>query len=788
MAPPHEILIPVRRRHETTRSALENVVTQKQQWGYAENEDLILIRRENTSRRYFSRSSLMEPDSVYTRMLVCTATEITVNYQEGDVDIRMASNVDDETFYMRGSDGLMGVKMIPNADWLQDAGTVDNCVLEFSRGDGAGDCSIYSYSGTLNLLSNSYNSEADARFNYIGAVQATRIQQILGSIILTTAAAGVAGNEVLWTNATSNSLVIDSTVGTVINNNEGDHDFRAASEVDTTNLYMRGSDGHYGIKAIPDTDWKQDTGATDYCVIEFSEGASAMNASIYSYNGTIYILHNAYHSEANNRFNYWGTGLANRFYILADTLHMESAVAGTAGNEVAFATGNDFGVSSVSDYGTTVNAHSGDFDYHIHADSITDAFYLRGSDGLMGVKRQPNADWLQDAGAVDNCVIEFSRGDGVGDCSVYSYSGTLNLLSNSYNSETNARFNYIGNAQATRIQQILGSVIITAAATGVAGNEVLWTNATSNSFVVSSTIGTIVNNNGGDHDFRVVTDNEIYTIYADGGVDSVGVGTGTPLLNIGTTDGDLDRTKHRGLHILGDSTEAAVGDRAYLIVEGTGNDGNGSTGQNAAHIVMACNHTGATADRRILDISHGGGITNFRSLEDDLTFNVDNILVLDMNSGYVGVGTDSATAKLHVANDAVSNYVHISDDFVNLSLGVHSAVQKAFVGTTNGYELEFQTNGNHVMTLLESGFVGIGLEIPTAQCHIDQSSDSGAIPVLRLDQADIDDSFIDFIGTSAADGSRSISSDTTEDSAKFGAIRIEINGVTKWIRIYDDWS
>ena len=71
---------------------------------------------------------------------------------------------------------------------------------------------------------------------------------------------------------------------------------------------------------------------------------------------------------------------------------------------------------------------------------------------------------------------------------------------------------------------------------------------------------------------------------------------------------------------------------------------------------------------------------------------------------------------------------------------------------------------------------------------VEQDNASGAIPVLRLSQTDIDDSFVNYVGTSAADGSRSISSDTTEDSAKFGAIRIEINGVTKWIRIYDDES
>jgi hypothetical protein len=84
--------------------------------------------------------------------------------------------------------------------------------------------------------------------------------------------------------------------------------------------------------------------------------------------------------------------------------------------------------------------------------------------------------------------------------------------------------------------------------------------------------------------------------------------------------------------------------------------------------------------------------------------------------------------------------------------------------------------------------MAVGTTTLNAQFTVDQPSTSGAIPVMALDQGDIDDTFINFIGTSAADGSRSISSDTSEDSAKFGAIRVEINGVTKWIRIYDDES
>ena len=100
-------------------------------------------------------------------------------------------------------------------------------------------------------------------------------------------------------------------------------------------------------------------------------------------------------------------------------------------------------------------------------------------------------------------------------------------------------------------------------------------------------------------------------------------------------------------------------------------------------------------------------------------------------------------------------------------------------GFYNDAHLRFNSGGNVVI-----GNTGATL----GKLAVDQASTSGAIPVLYLDQADVDDTFVDFVGTSAADGSKSISSDTTEDSTKFGAIRIEINGATKWIRIYDNES
>lgn len=102
--------------------------------------------------------------------------------------------------------------------------------------------------------------------------------------------------------------------------------------------------------------------------------------------------------------------------------------------------------------------------------------------------------------------------------------------------------------------------------------------------------------------------------------------------------------------------------------------------------------------------------------------------------------------------------------------------------------LVFGTGGSEAFRIDALGNMAIGATSAAAQLHVDQSSLTGARPVLLLDQGDIDDTFINFIGTSAADGTRSISSDTTEDAAKFGAYRVEINGVLKWVRVYDDES
>ena len=80
--------------------------------------------------------------------------------------------------------------------------------------------------------------------------------------------------------------------------------------------------------------------------------------------------------------------------------------------------------------------------------------------------------------------------------------------------------------------------------------------------------------------------------------------------------------------------------------------------------------------------------------------------------------------------------------------------------------------------------VGIGVSTPAAKLEIDQSSGTGAIPVLDLDQGDADQPFINFAGSSASDSSSSISSSTGTAGSKNGAIMVKINGTAHWIRLY----
>lgn len=185
------------------------------------------------------------------------------------------------------------------------------------------------------------------------------------------------------------------------------------------------------------------------------------------------------------------------------------------------------------------------------------------------------------------------------------------------------------------------------------------------------------------------------------------------------------------------------------------------------------------------------------------------------SDGKVGVGTVAADRLLHAeVSDAVVNAVTYVERLSHISSGN----PVAGFGTGIEFELEENDNSNRVaayitadwedagegasadgrlnfgvMTgdaaaatamLIWNGLISMGGAFaPTGQLHIDQSNNAGAIPVIKLDQADDSEGYFDFIGNTAASAVGPISTWTVANLV--GYVRCEINGAAQWLAYYD---
>jgi len=123
--------------------------------------------------------------------------------------------------------------------------------------------------------------------------------------------------------------------------------------------------------------------------------------------------------------------------------------------------------------------------------------------------------------------------------------------------------------------------------------------------------------------------------------------------------------------------------------------------------------------------------------------------------GFVDIFQGTAASRI---SRSTAQYFSFTTD-VNEN-AIHSVGSKPwwFIndGDTNFYFVNnyakpilFHVNQAEKVRIHSDGKVGIGINAPTALLHVDQSSTSGAAPVLTLDQADVSEEFIRFIGTSA---------------------------------------
>lgn len=170
-----------------------------------------------------------------------------------------------------------------------------------------------------------------------------------------------------------------------------------------------------------------------------------------------------------------------------------------------------------------------------------------------------------------------------------------------------------------------------------------------------------------------------------------------------------------------------------------------------------------------LAADHDGTIDSYKihANQDDLKIGPDtddDFLKIDGGNSYflitggnVGIGTTSPVRKLSIKGSGTNTssiaFHHSSNDVPYVGI--------AYDQTNDG--LAFMANiasGDLTDTQMyierATGNVGIGTTDTAAQLHIDQASTGGAIPVITLDQGDLSEEFIRFIGQSAADASQSL--------------------------------
>lgn len=233
-------------------------------------------------------------------------------------------------------------------------------------------------------------------------------------------------------------------------------------------------------------------------------------------------------------------------------------------------------------------------------------------------------------------------------------------------------------------------------------------------------------------------------------------------------------------------------DTNILIIEGAGGGTSNDTSQYilvdgtrafAGNQSLGDNNITNVGDIALDTISSDAGATVTVTLGtvagDDFIVGNNNAFVVEGDNDRVGIGTASPAATLDVAGAATFNNV-ITLTGSSFANGPQISNQGdgllLTTGSTLGVRINNQVNTIELFRVTDGGNVGIGISSPAAQLHIDQSSTTGAKPVITLDQADIDEDYFKFIGTSDTSADRALidAVDFTTQGAIAGYLKINI--------------
>lgn len=223
----------------------------------------------------------------------------------------------------------------------------------------------------------------------------------------------------------------------------------------------------------------------------------------------------------------------------------------------------------------------------------------------------------------------------------------------------------------------------------------------------------------------------------------------------------------------------------YYHVTGTTGITALSTAAKAVGEMLILNFDGAvtiTHNAAILVLLGNTDITTVAG--DILTFRLDTATKWIQVDAYPGDGI----FHNKVTGTLVQKTQSTDDNFVQIHLVTDSIVRRLLAANTAGTvksQVSFGDDEIQIMGNTSAAKVKLGIGVsPTAALHADQIDTAGAIPVLKLNQKDVSEPFVDFIGTSEAGTTKSVTSFTTGNTIQ-GFVQVDINGVQRWMPFYD---
>jgi len=184
--------------------------------------------------------------------------------------------------------------------------------------------------------------------------------------------------------------------------------------------------------------------------------------------------------------------------------------------------------------------------------------------------------------------------------------------------------------------------------------------------------------------------------------------------------------------------------------------------QNAASLILVVENAGV---EMVKVLGGAGGAGNV-------------LLAEGANGSMVGIGC-VPDSKLEVSSTDDTR-IKITDTGDASELVMRSDGANTSIYTNTNHDITLYTAGNANQLFLDqgTGYVGMNIAVPLAQCHIDQSDNAAAIPVLILDQADISEGAINFIAS--ARGAIAGATNSLE------SVRVELGGVVYRLALFVD--